>query len=267
MGLEAFRGAIVALVTLVVAAPGLAHAICAAPPPVSVSLRRGTVAPLNVRPALTAPASWRGGKPLVLATAPRIGQPRTSIELRERAWTSAGHERIELTAATELAPATVYELQSSTGDILGVFTTGTKTDTTPPSWAGVSSGSLWQPQRGRSIRVPQECGEELVVLEATAAATDDQTPAADLRYALWAGDPKTALDYKSPPRTWLRADHEEQKRLTPASRGTPRFTLAFGTTETDLMDFELPKTRPLKVGVKAIDLAGNESPPSELTLN
>jgi len=264
MGRAAFRGAIVALL---LGAPSFAHAICGAPPPVTVSLRRGVAAPLNARPVLVAPAAWRGSKPLVLATAPRVGQPRTRVELRERAWTSAGHERIELTPAKELSPATVYQLESSTGDVFGVFTTGAKPDTTPPTWAGLSSGRLWQPpQRGRPVQIPGECGDDLITLEASAAATDDQTPAADLRYALWAGDAKAPLDYKAPPRTWIRADFEEQKRLTPASRGTPRFYLLFGSTEAELMDFELPKTRPLKIGIKAIDLAGNESAASELSL-
>lgn len=223
----------------------------------ALSLHRGVPAPLNARPALIAPATWRAGKPLVLATAPRSGTPSAHIAMRERAWASAGHERIELTPAIELAPSTVYELQSDAGVIVGVFTTGTRPDTTPPSWVGLTSGRLWQPpKRGGVVRIPMECGDDLVFLESRAAATDDQTPAPSLRYALWAGDPKSPLDYKSPPLTWTTVPE------------TPRHLyLSFGTTEESLMDFDLPKTRPLKIGVKVIDLAGNGSPASELTLN
>lgn len=174
------------------------------------------------------------------------------VPLREQSWRAARTERFELTPLTPLEPSTAYELRSTRGEVLGVFTTSVLEDRRPPTWGGLKAGRLWREPKNV---VPAPCGVDLVRLEGPAAALDDQTTSDDVRYALWAARPGVALDYSTPPLTWTSRD-----------RGSLEFVLSYGSSDHEAMDFELPKERPLRVGVRAFDLAANGSDPSELTL-
>lgn len=248
-----------------------AHAICGRPPPIVVAPHRGLPVPTNAHVMVTAPAAWRGDATLFLVTAPRTDDgrvlPSTRVALREQSWRAAGTERIDLTPLVPLSPSTAYELRSSRGEILGVFTTSVLRDERPPTWSGLQSGALYEAPAstpgsgGKKAIAPLECGSDRIRLRGTSAATDDQTPTDEIRYALWAGTPGAPLPYASPPLTW------STRATYPAQAQSPlEFALVYGSTEQESMDFELPKGRPLRVGVKAIDLAGNATEASELTL-
>ena len=222
-----------------------AHAVCAQMPPIHVWPHRGVPVPTNARVVVTAPATWRGDATFTLQTAPRRDQPVARVALKEQSWRSASVERFELTPLAALAPSTAYELRSSRDEVLGIFTTSILEDKRPPAWTGVTRGHLRREKKGA---VPLECGVSLIHLEGASEALDDQTTGDDIRYALWAGKSGSALDYASPPLTW-----------TARPRETRQFELNYD-------DFELPSERPLRVGIKAYDLAANASDPSEVTL-
>jgi hypothetical protein len=153
---------------------------------------------------------------------------------------------------------------SSRGEIVGAFTAGETSDTTPPAWSGVASGSLVTRWRGGMIngvfQLAPECGDDLVSLTAATSAHDDATKDEQLVYAIWAEPPTKLIDYTTPPRSFVAFD---ASMMMQGARGPMH--LGFGNTEY-MNDLDLPKARPLRVGVRVLDLAGNATPPSELTL-
>lgn len=210
-------------------APATASAICGGEPPIKVWPHHGSVAPTNAQIVVEGTAGT-----LRLVTAPGA-QPRKEVPL-----TQTGN----VWKPTALDPSTNYELLS--GDrILGVFTTGTLADSAPPSWPGITKAF---PPAKPSKGVQVECAVSTLRLEGAAAASDDLTSRGDIRYALWLGK---SIDYTAPPQTWTTIPNDWRSEKT--------FTLVYP------MD-DLPKERPLLIGVKAIDLAGNATPASELTL-
>jgi hypothetical protein len=229
-----------------------AHAVCGMRPPIHVWPHRGVAVPTNARVFVTAPATWRADATFSLQTAPRKNQPSARIALKAQSSRGASVERFELTPLAPLAPSTAYELRSSRGEVVGIFTTSVLEDTRSPVWSGVTRGQLWREKKGV---IPVACGVSLVHLEGASEAVDDQTTSDDIRYALWAGKPDAPLDYAAPPRTW-----------TARARDARAFELNYGSSIPEDNDFELPEERPLRVGIKAYDLAANASDPSEVTL-
>jgi hypothetical protein len=250
MGRRTFDAMTALVASMLAAMP--AHAVCGALPPIHVWPHRGVPVPTNARVFMTAPTAWRGDATFTLQTAPRKSQPVARIGLKEQSWRGGSVERWELTPLTALEPSTAYELRSSRGDVLGIFTTSVLEDKRPPRWSGALRGFLRREQKGV---IPVECGVQLIHLEGASEALDDQTTGDDIRYALWAGKPSSPLDYASPPLTW-----------TARARATKQFELNYGSSIPEDSDLELPKERPLRIGIKAYDLAANASDPSEVTL-
>jgi hypothetical protein len=256
---------------LLVALPHAARAICGQPPPAVVSPHRGDTAPLNANVVMTMPSDWRAKSALTIKTAPAPGKPRVAVAAKERAWVTVTVERVELVPEAALSPSTAYEVWNARGEILGAFRTGTTADTTAPTWGGLKSGHTYRitPISNvgghKVITIDMECGEGLLDLFMDAYAEDDQTPASSVRYALWAAAPPRAIDYTTPPLGWLTISPEQQK-LAMRPGTPPSYMLDYGTTESYSNDVVLPAIRPLKVGVRAIDLAGNATAPSELTV-
>jgi hypothetical protein len=238
----------IAVVIGLLVVPSVAHAICGRTPPMFVSPHRGVAVPTNAQLVLSAPVTWRGDSKLTLVTAP--GQRHTAVALTERAWITGKIQRFELLPSAPLSPSTAYELRTTRGEIVAVFTTSVLADTRPPTWTGVRSGVV---RRFDPRVIGLECGSPEITLSGESAASDDQTTRDDIRYAAWFGKPSTPIDYTAPPVTWTRASPDI------------RFSLQFGNTEDS--DFDLPPQRPLRIGVKAVDFAGNASAPSELTLD
>lgn len=231
-----------------------ADASCGRSPPIRVWPHRGVPVPMNAHVLITAPATWRGDATLLLVTAPRRGRATDRVAVKEEAWRTAEVERIELTPLAPLAPSTAYELRSSRGEVLGAFTTSVMEDKRAPTWSGVTRGSLY---RFRAGVIDVECGTSLLDVEGPSEAVDDQTTSEDIRYAVWAGKPGAPLDYTLPPLAWTARS---------PYRSEGRFGLDYGSSEFG-NDIDLPKERPLRIGIKAYDLANNATAPSEITVN
>jgi hypothetical protein len=244
------RGVAIASGVALALAPGAASAICGQPPPVDVWPHHDSgAAPTNTRVVIAMARGWRRGATLSLRTAPLPGKPRAPIAATERAWTTTDVERATLVPDAPLAPRTAYELWTSRGEIVGLFTTGDAPDTTPPTFRGVEGARVLE-RTG-----PIECGLPRLVANGKALATDDRTEQRDILYAVWA-EPG-AIDYTKPPRGWTTAEDDRRGR---------GFTLTYGSTEQGDDDLDLPAKRPLRIGIRAIDLAGNASAPSEVTV-
>lgn len=231
------RGTIVAslLTLLLVTTAATASAICGQEPPISVWPHHGGLAPTNTLLAV------KGSKTtsFTLVTAPMSTRPRKTVPLKTTT------EPFGLLVQPDpLEPNTSYELRDDADRILSVFTTASTRDTAPPTWKGITK-MLPGPKDQRGVELA--CRELSLHLQGLAQATDDLTSRDDIRYALWVG--KT-LDYQQPPIAWTtETDELRQAKI---------FELVF--------DVPLPPERPLKLGVEAIDLAGNASAPSELTV-
>lgn len=214
--------------------PATAAAVCTRQPPLKVWPHHGGLAPTNAQIVIEGKVG-----PLRLVTAPRA-RPRAVLSLTP----APGGVR----KPPSLEPDTSYELRDDADRVVGVFTTGSLADTAPPTWPGVTKAVTPKPPaKSADEGGPLECSAPTLRLEGEMAATDDLTARTDIRYALWLGE---TLDYDQPPVTWTTVPDNWREATS--------FTLTYG--------LELPKERPLKLGVRAIDLAGNASPPSELTL-
>ena len=257
------------------------------PPPIGVR------APRNVQPRITLHANWRvqsfcppwgndrrflaGRFDLSLRAAGAVG-PVTPIALRES--TSGEVATVVIIPAGPLAPNERFEVVYVEQDakeaprILATFTTGDRIDDKPPIWAGVTSHSkvgAWphatppRPQQrakpGVIVLDALDCGGPGLAFKGLLAATDDDTRAEDLRYAVWMGDPDAPIDYTAPPLAYESGTLEPQR-----SSGMALVVLFGGRLSPNGFSFPAGK-RTVKVGLRAIDLAGNASAPSEQLVN
>ena len=77
---------------------------------------------------------------------------------------------------------------------------------------------------------------------------------------------KDTIDYGKRPLTWVAIDVAQQRSAMKVGTDGP-WLLSFGNFDgPEPESLELPPVRPLRIGVRAIDLAGNASAPSELVL-
>jgi hypothetical protein len=114
-------------------------------------------------------------------------------------------------------------------------------------------------QRGKGIFLLMECMAPGVELVGPAPATDDATPAELIRYALWYSDERRAtLDYTAPPRAYLSGTTDLR---------THELRLWWGRSEMPSA-YEHPgkSVRARRIGVRAVDLAGNLSVASEVVV-
>lgn len=256
------------------------------PPPVNVK------APLNTRPRVTLHADFRergfcppwadrsvtkcpkkGTYALELREAGRGGTAGEPIPVEMRESRSNQVATIEMIPKQHLAPNRRYEIryvekEAGPIEIVGTFLTGAAIDTTAPSWRGLSStfqrvGGLWPgetPPRKKPgvITIDMtDCFGLGVEFDALDKATDDQTRPEDIRYAWWMGDVDgTAIDYTTVPLSY-----------TKGYEVMPHFKVVYGTRLEPLNDFSLPTgKKAFKLGVRAVDLAGNMSKPSEVVV-
>ncbi len=275
----------VALAAALVAVPSLlathARAICGRPPAAYVSPEPGTPAPLNTHVRVRLPDGWRknafcppdengaercapGKFDLALVRAPGPGVSNGEVPATRR--DSLAHEvaTAELVPAQPLEPRTRYEVVhvdrggANPPRTLGTFVTGDARDDTPPVWTGVTRASysgITLPSGPRGvITLYAECTTPSVRFYG-ADPSDEATPFASLRFAIWMDDGHGPIDYASPPIVYERG----QK----SSRG---FVVELGGSEVE-STFTPPKGRPrARFGVRAVDWAGNVSPPSEVVV-
>jgi len=280
------RGAVLVLVGLVLlvrsddadASCGYAGVAWVVPPPI------GAQAPLNVHPRVTLHATFRTEAfclPWTECTSKAKGA--YDLELRKAAGDVVAIEQresisdsiatIELVPKQALEPSTRYEIRlisssgATTPRILGTFLTGTTSDTTPPSWRGVTTFArfegLTSTKHGGGVVTLSDpadaCVGPGVSFRGPSAATDDQTRPEDIRYAFWIAEPDAAaIDYKKAPNAYA------QRQLHVSG-----FEVAYGVKPIPLNDFAPPtkNKKTFKVGIRAVDLAGNmSSEPSEIVV-
>jgi hypothetical protein len=154
--------------------------------------------------------------------------------------------------------------------VVATFMTGERIDDKPPVWSGVttvanvgewpaaSSAKPKPPKRGViTLDTDLLCSGPGIAFTGAASATDDDTRSEDLRYAIWIGDPDGPIDYTAPPLAYERGT---RALLRPSGS---LLSVQFGG-RLPPNDFSFPAgKRVAKVGLRAIDLAGNTSAASE----
>ena len=156
------------------------------------------------------------------------------FELVPRAPLAAG-ARYDLWARPHKAPWAPNGAAAPSPVLLGTFRTGTGTDTTPPAAPAVRNAIL-RPQAA-------SCRAALLLQVAP-----DVTPGGGVLYAVWIGDRTGHIAYETPP-TELASIEQ----------------VSFDRSESTLELLAAPKTGS-RVGVRALDEAGNLSDPVERTV-
>jgi hypothetical protein len=226
-----------------------------ATPAVQVFPSPAEKAPLNTRIHLILPDAAEGLvfelKPPAQATTKKDkkkkkARPEPAVELDRIEAKSGALWFVELAPREPLAPETRYELwMTAPGGrpaVIGEIATGVESDTTPPAWSGVGKPT-W-------VKAPASPG---TCQTGKPHALFGHQPAADaVLYAVWLADAAGKIDYAKPPTTWLR-DWNGKLALGNPSICSPS-------------NADLPASGKLRVGLKALDHAGNLSAPSEATL-
>jgi hypothetical protein len=263
------------------------------PPPVGVH------APRNVRPRVTMHADWRTRSFCpIWGNDRRCAEGHFDLELRQ---TGKSNEPFPITlresrsgdiATVEIVPSRVlpensrFEVVYEEVDrkeaprLIATFATGANLDGVPPSFAGIRSYRRvgdWpgaaapqarprpktSAQRGSVITIDMlsVCEGPGVFFEALAPAIDESTRPEDIRYAIWLAEPEASIDYTTPPAAYARGWPDYHRPPQPATLAIP-----FGTNLPP-SDFSFPKgRRAMKFGVRAVDLAGNQSTASEIVV-
>jgi hypothetical protein len=194
---------------------------------------------------------------IALESAPIRGRPSRGIAAIERQSVSGTVATVELVPQPRLEADSRYEvwLRDRSGKnaprIIGVLRTSNRTDEEKPSWGGLIKSAP-------SSKLPGGCGSPLVVLPVERPI--DNTGV--VRHAVWVSDEDGRIDYAMPPLIYT-----EMLDIT-AHEGAPsKRNILLGSTEPDVSDFERPRYKNgFRLGVRAVDWAGNMSEPSEIQL-
>lgn len=247
------------------------------PPPIAVR------APLNARIVLSLPSSWRTKTFCedALSTTCRSGSFELALRIAPGDHATAGAPQIVDASLTEsalgatatvvmkprtpLAARTRYEVvrTDKAGKVpilvVGTFTTGDATDEKAPAWSGITSHrvSSTEPRKG-VVSIAEECGVNAIELEGV-AAEDEGTPAKAMRYAVWIVDQGKAIDYGASPLAILEGN------VWPKHGGGNELVVTVPLERDGKLALPNGK-KTAKLGMRAIDLAGNASAPSEITV-
>ena len=233
------------------------------------------VAPLDTHVRLTLPTDWqthaidcsaRYDGPtaaacqtsrfdLVLRTAPAMGSRVEVVTTTARASSSGDIAQVELVPTAPLRARTRYEVwheDATRRRIVATFETGDTTDRAAPTWKGIKSAAR--------VRSSIECDVDGIDVVAS-QANDDTTPPSQIRYGVWVADERGRIDYDAPPLVHVAADGSARRQ-----GGDPdEITIPLGTGA--IHDFVVPARKStLKLGLRAIDLAGHASAPSETSV-
>lgn len=251
-----------------------ADAICGRPADVHVLPTYFLTGPPNTEVRLTLRKAWRTNgfcsdqarascagvsMDLELRAPPADGKPPRSIAFAATHSASGAFETEVLRPASPLVPG-LYEVRAVERSarvepaVIALFRVAGEADSVAPTWAGLTS-ARWV-RRARGV-IDLECGSPLLQLEA-ARATDDMTSDVAINFAIWLAQPGVTIDYTKPPLLYVNAD-ERNAQLKIGLGNTEEGTSNFAPVSTDA---KAPYPA-LKLGVRAVDLAGNMSPPSE----
>ena len=233
------------------------HALSCAPPMVTVTPGPQGEAPLNARVVITIPL--RSGFVAKLDELPGLRfelrereEPNRAVAVR-RVDLGAGEQRqVELTPVARLRRHTSYEIvvdHPERRDVptrtLGPFRTGADVDVAAPVWNGVTKATLAPRSNGKWGPSGPTATFHF------GAAGDESTANEELRFGVWLPDGQGRFDYAKPPTTYASA------------HGGGQFVLT-GGAPCGWATFRFPITT--RLGVRAIDLAGNMGSPSEVRL-
>jgi hypothetical protein len=165
----------------------------------------------------------------------------------ERRMLSSGDWRFELAPRALLRPESRYVVvwQNKTGgrERLGEVHTGTQADHTPPNWEGIRTARFAPPNAvsfNYSLCPPVSSGQHgpRAIVQVHPPHDDSELP---LQYLVWVQKGVSRIDYTIPPHRPLFA-------------------------QKDLLTIEdIPwLVAHIRVGIRALDAAGNLSPPSEI---
>jgi hypothetical protein len=234
-----------------------AHALSCMPPQVTMTPGPQAEAPLNVRVVVTVPLNAGLVSKLEQLPAVRFElrpreQPARGVAVR-RVDLGAGLQRqVELVPLAQLSPSTTYEViatQPERSDVpartIGVFRTGTDVDVAAPVWNGVTRATLAPQTKGKWGPSGPTATFHF------GAAGDESTANEELRFGVWLPDAQGRFDYSKAPATYASA------------HGLGQFVLT-GGQPCGWATFRFPITT--RVGVRAVDLAGNLGSASEVRL-
>jgi hypothetical protein len=247
-----------------------------------------SVAPLNTHVRVRMTLSPRGptpqgriwvngrGRPLeldaILVSLRLVGE--TAVPAEQFMLGLENERIVELVPRQPLLPGRRYQIVVSRGARTAVahtsvFTTGASNDATPPMWKGVNAGRVvdaprifaYTPGRPEVRRITSSADRDhpWIAVEAP-EASDDGTPSASLQYGAWIAGGTGVIDYSKPPLTYV--SWREGHLLLGRDEAYP---------EDDLCDLPMvPFPRDagrFRLGLRAVDWAGNRSTPSEIVLD
>lgn len=200
-------------------------------------------APRNARVRVAFSSGWGHSVSVVLRTASGLTLPTRSTTIQ-----AGGLSVVEL-AVKRALPANVavevIALEGEVATVVGRFTTGRTLDNRAPRWAGVSRALLVDTRRRRAASARTCSSASRYAVLRGASATDDQTSASGMLYAVWLADRRGRADTALPPLA-----------LVPMRDGR----LWLGSRDPcDRVKLRFP-SGPVKLAVAAVDAAGNRSP-------
>lgn len=240
---------------------------------------RVTAAPVGRTPAgrvRLGGARWAGGADAVTVSLHDVTGGRTDAPALPASVATFGMEQeriLELTPKEPLAAGRRYQIWIAGGNPgarhVVSFTAGAALDESPPQWPGAVRATTQHalappPPAGSSIVVVQSSDERdrpWVVVETPPAKDPGKlgTPAASLRYGVWLPDAAGRFDYARTPLTYV--SWKDGRLLAGRDAAYPVNSLC------DLPLFPPPAAgAAFRLGLRAVDAAGNQSAPSELTV-
>jgi hypothetical protein len=226
---------------------------------------------------LTLASDWDSGegRELVLRSARVTGAPAVTIPVLRRDTPGHRETTIELAPSVPLVANTRYEVwmvgPSHAGPprFVSTFKTSAARDRLAPAWSGrVALERYFDPAR-RPGTIDVSLPSARTLWLTTDLATDDNDPAAPVLFGLWLADASGVFAYDRPAAAYLRQDPRARMLARPGSQPTVSLRLGGGggAVDCDVSNFDIPAdTRSLRVGVRALDLAGNATTATELTV-
>ncbi|NUO50072.1 MAG: hypothetical protein HOV80_14550 [Polyangiaceae bacterium] len=261
---------------------------CGAEPPGFVLPPPTVAAPLNVRPVVRLEYSRMQSCPpplvcsadaatMELWSAPRRGKPREQVAADILSTRSDGVVTFVIQPKAPLEPLRRYEVRGRPdttfrSTLLGSFRTGNLFDRKAPEWRGTTRVDLHPllpvatPKRKSGpVVIPFGPRQTTPYVEVFGpVAIDDQAAPGSLSYALWTAKPGEKIDYSAAPAGFFRQD---TSIAGTASGAMDRLFVAGAQNECFVRSLELPTSGKITIGVRAVDLAGNQSEASETTLD
>jgi hypothetical protein len=231
-----------------VARPYDAEACSCAPPRVRIS-PSDSDAPLNSTVLVWLPSYIGKANEVTFSLRKKVSGDPVAVDYRPTG--AAGLAVVEMIPRAKLDPDTTYEVVMVKGAAapspVGAFATGKLPLHGVPQFKGIARASYY-----KAVPVCCMCmtDQPYAQIELKDSIDDDQR--ANFRLGVWMADANGKIDYTRAPDTW-------QSGSTHLFLGNP--------STCSPANFAFPLRKALKLGIKLVDLAGNASAPSEVTLD